>query len=108
MQNGEQSERSGMEIFMQDIYRLGKERYAIYTGPSNPRFSPIMAGITLPDPGYEIRRRKSECYVFEYVLSGRGTGPQDGKNAPVRGGDVYLLHPGRFPPHFPGPPGPWG
>lgn len=107
MQNGEQSERSGMEIFMQDIYRLGEERYAIYTGPSNPRFSPIMAGITLPDPGYEIRRRKSECYVFEYVLSGRGTVQQDEKSAPVRGGDVYLLHPGRFHHYYPDPQDPW-
>lgn len=92
---------------MQDIYRLGKERYAIYTGPASPRFSPIMAGVTLPDPGYEIRRQRGECYVFEYVLRGRGTVRQGEKTAPVRGGDVYLLHPGRFHHYYPDPADPW-
>ena len=92
---------------MQDIYRLGKERYAVYTGPSSLRFFPIMAGITLPDPDYEIRRSSGECYVFEYVLSGRGTVQQDEKTVPVKGGDVYLLHPGHFHHYFPDPKDPW-
>ena len=88
---------------MQDIYRLGKELYSVYTGPANLRFFPIMAGITLPDPDYEIRRSSGECYVFEYVLSGRGTVQQDEKTVLVKGGDVYLLHPGHFHHYFPDP-----
>ena len=92
---------------MQDIYRLGKELYSVYTGPANLRFFPIMAGITLPDPDYEIRRSSGECYVFEYVLSGRGTVQQDEKTVLVKGGDVYLLHPGHFHHYFPDPKDPW-
>lgn len=38
----------------QEITRTQIEKYTVYTGPTAESFSPIMAGITYPDPAYEI------------------------------------------------------
>ncbi len=40
----------------QPTIHLGREEYAIYTGQVSSSFAPILAGITYPDPGYEIYR----------------------------------------------------
>ena len=34
----------------QEITRTQIEKYTVYTGPTAESFSPIMAGITYPDP----------------------------------------------------------
>lgn len=79
----------------QPIIHLGREEYAIYTGQVSPSFAPILAGITYPDPDYEIYRPKGDCYVFEYVLSGSGQVRQDREEVTVLAGDAYILQPGR-------------
>lgn len=38
----------------QEITRTQTEKYTVYTGPTAESFSPTMAGITYPDPAYEI------------------------------------------------------
>ena len=38
----------------QEITRTQIEKYTVYTGPTAESFSPTMAGITYPDPAYEI------------------------------------------------------
>lgn len=53
-----------------------------------------LAGITYPDPTYMIDRECSDCYVFEYVLSGRGVINIDGKVYNVKKDDVYILKKG--------------
>ena len=79
----------------QPTIHLGREEYAIYTGQVSSSFAPILAGIPSPDPGYEIYRSRGDCYVFEYVLSGRGQVRQDRETVTVKAGDAYILQPGR-------------
>jgi len=86
---------------MNEIYKPEKETYAIYTGPVSPRFEPLMAGITYPNPNYEILRPKSDIYVFEYVSAGRGTICQGSEQITVRAGDAYILTPGMFQHYYP-------
>jgi len=50
-----------------------------------------LAGITLPDIKYEIKRENSDVYVLEYVMEGRGYIEIDNKTFFTSKGDVYLL-----------------
>lgn len=50
-----------------------------------------LAGITYPDPNYEIYRECSEFYVLEYVISGIGYVNVNNETFSVSAGDVYLL-----------------
>ena len=87
--------------------RIGKEEYAIYTGPSSPAFSPQLAGITWPFPFYEIHRSSGGCYVFEYVISGQGQIIQDQETCHVKAGDAYILRPGHYQHYWADPKDPW-
>lgn len=92
----------------QPVNRPGRrEEYAIYTGQSSPRFVPGLAGITYPDPFYEIYRPQGDCYVFEYVLSGRGHVRQDKEQVTVAAGDAYILQPGRCHHYYSDQKEPW-
>lgn len=91
----------------QDSIHLGKEQYALYTGPSSPAFAPILAGITYPDPSYEIRRSQSDCYVFEYVIRGRGCVRQKDRQYIMEAGDAYILHQGDSHHYFSDKEDPW-
>lgn len=92
---------------LQELTITGKEQYAIYTGRSFPNFTPILAGITHPDPSYEIRRFHAPCYVFEYVLSGRGWVTQNDTQVMVEKGDAYILRAGEFHHYFADKREPW-
>lgn len=50
-----------------------------------------LAGITYPDPNYEIHRECSEFYVLEYIIDGGGYVNVNNKSFYVSAGDVYLL-----------------
>ncbi len=50
-----------------------------------------LAGITLPDIKYEIKRENSDVYVLEYVMEGSGHVEVDSKVFSPSKGDVYLL-----------------
>ena len=84
-----------------------KEEFAIYTGEASPRFSPLLAGITWPNPSYEIKRIKGECYVFEYVLEGRGYVCQGDTLLTMEKGDAYVLHQGEYHHYFSDRKEPW-
>ena len=57
----------------QPVFRQGRgEEYAVYTGQVSASFAPGLAGITYPDPLYEIYRPRGDHYVFE---SQEGTFP---------------------------------
>lgn len=80
----------------QPVFRQGRgEDYAIFTGQVSASFAPGLAGITYPDPLYEIYRPRGDLYVFEYVISGTGHVRQDGESVTVTAGDAYILQPGR-------------
>ena len=57
-----------------------------------------LAGITLPDKNYAMRRTRrmervfEKMYVIEYVVSGVGYIESEGVNARVESGDVYIIH----------------
>lgn len=84
-----------------------KEEFAIYTGETSPHFSPLLAGITWPNPSYEIKRIKGECYVFEYVLEGRGYVCQGDTLLTMEKGDAYVLHQGEYHHYFSDRKEPW-
>lgn len=83
------------------------EEFAIYTGETSPRFSPLLAGITWPNPSYEIKRLKGECYVFEYVLDGRGYVEQGETLLAMEKGDAYILRQGEYHRYFSDRKNPW-
>lgn len=85
----------------------GRERYAIYTGRSSPSFAPILAGITYPDPSYEISRSRSDCYVFEYVIRGSGHVLLKDRQYLMEQGDAYILHMGESHHYFSDRNDPW-
>lgn len=91
----------------QERFSFGKERYAIYTGQTTVRFAPMMAGITYPDPSYEIRRPHGDCYVFEYVLGGRGYVCKKDQQLMMERGDAYILHAGEYHHYFSDKKEPW-
>lgn len=91
----------------QERYSFGRESYAIYTGQSSEHFAPIMAGITYPDPSYEIRRPHGDCYVFEYVVKGKGYVCQKDQKFVMEKGDSYILNVGEFHHYFADKKDPW-
>ena len=62
----------------------------IYVGKNDPYslFSCMLAGVTYKNPNYRIVRNNCDVYVFEYVVSGKGS---------IEVGDrVYDVHEGMF------------
>ena len=88
-------------------YSPGKEQYALYTGQTSSRFTPILAGITNPDPTYEIRRSRGDCYVFECVLSGAGHLRCGDREYRMETGDAYILRPGEYQHYYSDKQAPW-
>ena len=84
-----------------------KEEFALYTGQGGPGFSPLLSGITWPNPSYEIKRSSGECHVFEYVLDGKGYVRQGEKLLTLEKGDAYVLREGEFHHYFSDPKNPW-
>lgn len=65
-------------------------------------------GITHPDPTYHITRRDGVAfYVFEYIVSGKGTLLVEGQTFHPQGGDVYVLHPETSTEYWSDPDDPW-
>lgn len=91
----------------QNASYLGSEKYAVYTGVGTPAFTPLVAGITYPDPHYSIYRSNADIYVFEYVLEGKGYIRQDKEQAKVHAGDAYILQPGRCHDYYSDSGTPW-
>ena len=91
----------------QEITRTQTEKYTVYTGPTAESFSPIMAGITYPDPAYEILVYRRPLCVFEYVLSGRGHIERNGSILTVNAGDAYILTAGTYHHYYSDKVDPW-
>lgn len=92
---------------LKEQYPYAPEELALYTGQPGPRFSPLLAGITWPNPSYEIKRQKGECYVFEYVLEGRGYVSSGDTLLTMEEGDAYILHEGEPHHYFSDKEDPW-
>lgn len=64
--------------------------------PFQPNQSPIGVpniGVTYPDPEYCVDRKTNDKYIFEFVLSGKGTVRTDATYE-VKAGDLFLFRPG--------------
>ena len=83
------------------------EEVAVYVGQTDASFIPFFAGISFPDPTYEITRQIGDVYVFEYVISGQGTVTQDQQTFHVKAGDAYILRQGRFHHYYSDKKDPW-
>lgn len=60
--------------------------------PANCPFYMEMTGISYCDGSYSITRKNSSIYVFEYILSGRGTVKSNSSEFTAVEGDMYILH----------------
>lgn len=83
-----------------------EEVYEYYFSPKSPLFH-IMAGITNPDPSYEIRRKTSNCFSIEYIISGEGAVQEDDKIKKVIADDLCILHPNTYSHYFAAPKNPY-
>lgn len=92
---------------LRKLQRTQIEKYTVYTGPTAESFSPIMAGITYPDPAYEILVYRRPLCVFEYVLSGRGHIERNGSTLTVNAGDAYILTAGTYHHYYSDKVDPW-
>lgn len=91
----------------QNLAKTGHEDLYFYTGPSSPHFSPMLSGITYPNPFYEIRRPSGNIYVFEYVISGTGHVRHGNQDYTMEEGDAYILHDGQMHHYFSDKKDPW-
>ncbi len=81
----------------------------IYVGKNDSfsRLSCVMAGTTYKNPNYRIRRNECDVYVFEYVISGKGSIEISGKRYDVHGGMFYCIAKGCEEFHYASPDEPY-
>lgn len=73
---------------------LSKEvKTAVVDSDKNVPLQITTFGITYPDKDYCIERLRSGCFVFEYIVSGKGYVINNGKKYTVKAGDAYIIHP---------------
>ena len=63
--------------------------------PSMPIFH-VMAGITFPDPNYEMQRFDEPNYTFEYIIDGQCAVQIDDNIFTAETGDVIIFRRVRF------------
>lgn len=83
-----------------------EEKYSLAYSVNSP-ITYIQAGITYPVTPYEIKRKISGCYSFEYVYSGTGAVQHNDKIFRVSKGDMFILHPNSFHHYYSSPKEPW-
>lgn len=57
-------------------------------------------GITFPDKKYHIKREPTRCFVFEYIVEGKGYVINNNNLYTVEQNDVYIIHPGDYCEYF--------
>lgn len=67
-----------------------------FIGTANSPILFAMAGITFPDPDYEIIRRVSDAYSIEYVYEGEGVIQHGSQIFRISAGDFFILHPNEY------------
>lgn len=79
-----------------------------YIGNTKTQILYSLCGITNPDPEYKITRpTKSNWYSIEYVVEGEGVVQEDDKISRVKGGDFFILHPGKYHHYYSDKKNPW-
>ena len=88
------------------------EKIVIDNIQTNDYLEPIMAGITYPNPSYRIMHNISkeypyDCYVFEYVVKGKGYIETSEEKYMVSEGDFYFLNKLRYHIYYSDPDDPY-
>lgn len=73
----------------------------------NPILNIDLAGISYCDGSYEIKRKKSDTYVLEYVLQGTGSIIHNGVIFTASKGDFYVLKKGDCHHYYSSKENPW-
>lgn len=74
---------------------------------NKPLCHSTLAGISFPNPHYEIERQYYPAYTFEFIIAGKGTLTVDGQTVYPEAGDVYLLQPRNAVHYYSNPKDPW-
>lgn len=83
------------------VNRRGETIYYNGSGKDNPFLSLSLAGITFPDPEYIIVHNSSKydlynCYIFEYIVSGKGYLEINDKKYDLKAGNLYFINKLKF------------
>jgi AraC-like DNA-binding protein len=73
----------------------------------NTQFYVELAGITYPDPHYQIERKNSPIFCLEYIIEGEGIIYVDNKEYYPRKGDIYILPAEHNQLYYSSPTNPW-
>ena len=84
--------------FKEEIYR--------YWGTVHTPILAALAGITFPDPTYEISYPKFTAHSIEYIYEGSGAIQQDDQIYRVKAGDFFILQP-EYVHYYSNPKDPW-
>ncbi len=85
--------------FNEDIYD--------YIGTTDNQMLYALSGISFPDTNYEILRKNSLGYSFEYVYEGCGVIQENKKIYKVSAGDFFILHPNCYHHYYADKKNPW-
>lgn len=84
-----------------------KDSFQFLMNPELQDIKPIFAGASKSSPGDLVGPRVFDCTTIYYVLSGCGTVYQDEKEFPVRGGQAFIILPGKSASWRPDKHDPW-
>lgn len=84
-----------------------EEKFARFSGEQKSSFKILLSGISYCDESYHIVRKSGDCYVFEYIIKGRGTVRFGNEEFYPSTGDVYILKPGQRHDYFSSADDPW-
>lgn len=81
-----------VDPFKNIIYgSLRLEQKFLFSGNMAYPFNIEAIGVTNPDKDYFISRNRSDYFVIEYVVEGKGSLTVNGKDFTLKEGDVYIL-----------------
>lgn len=78
-----------------------------YVGTTDNQMLYALSGISYPDTKYEILRKNSLGYSFEYVYEGCGVIQENKRIYKVQAGDFFILHPNCYHHYYTDKKNPW-
>lgn len=83
-----------IDPFKNIIYgSLNLEQKFLFGGNMEYPFNIEAIGVTHPDKDYFVSRNRSDYFVIEFIVAGKGTLSVNGKDYTLEAGDVYILPP---------------
>ena len=98
--------RHKIDINVENI-DMREEKVSFFNADVSAPFYVEMCGVSYCDGSYVIDRKRSDFFVIEYVVSGKGTVVEDGVASEAAAGDVYFLRAGRSHYYYSDKTDPW-